>query len=190
MAGRAEAQVGVADHAGWAVLVTVSGKKLVDRRRVELVAPGVPCMPHHHDAQGLPIDEAVALVARVARSAAECAGACLAQLASELPVRITGIAMRECPQMPPTVAERITSYWAQNRADWVMYREALAAAARERGWSVHWYDAKRVFAEAATALGQESIDRLLDETGAAVGPPWQKDHKMAMAAAIAASRAP
>ena len=60
------AAVGVADHSGWAVLMTMDRSgNLLDRRRVELVEDGVPVMPHHHDAQGLPIDEGVALVERV-----------------------------------------------------------------------------------------------------------------------------
>jgi hypothetical protein len=31
--------------------------------------------------------------------------------------------------LPPTIAERIKDYRAQNVADWVMYRKALSAAA-------------------------------------------------------------
>jgi hypothetical protein len=91
--------------------------------------------------------------------------------------------------LPETVAERITNYRAMCVADWVMYRQTLANAATERGWFVHWYDARGVFAEAASALKREAIDDLLDAMKAAVGRPWQKDHKMATAAAIAAAHA-
>jgi len=180
--------VGAADHGGWAVLITVArGGTLIDRRRVELIDAGLPNLPHHHDGQGLPIGEAVALVERVRRSANACAAACLDALAASLPVTVEGIALRTCPPLPGTVAERITDYRAQCVADWVMYREALAKAAGARGWFVEWYDAKCVFDAAAKALGRKSIDGLLAETGETLGPPWQKDHKMAMAAAIAAS---
>jgi hypothetical protein len=68
-----------------------------------------------------------------------------------------------------------------------MYREALAQAATARGWLVHWYDARSVSKEAAKVLGRPNVDELLETTGAALGPPWQKDHRQAMAAAIAAS---
>jgi hypothetical protein len=45
----------------------------------------------------------------------------------------------------PTLApERIKDYRAQNVADWVMYRKALASAAEARGRPVHWYNAKKV----------------------------------------------
>jgi hypothetical protein len=62
--------IGVSDHGGWAVLVTVAGDgTLLDRRRVELVDEDLPKIPHHSEGQALPLDEAVALVERVRVSA-------------------------------------------------------------------------------------------------------------------------
>src|SRR5258707_10910082 len=59
--------IGVSDHGGWAVLVTVARDgTLLDRRRVELVGEGLPKLPHHSEGQGLPLDEAVELVERAA----------------------------------------------------------------------------------------------------------------------------
>ena len=66
--------------------------------------------------------------------------------------------------------------------------DALTAAATSRNWFVSWYEPTAVFAEANQALGEESIDRLLKDVGGALGPPWRKEHRMAMAAAIAARR--
>ncbi|HET7132517.1 MAG TPA: hypothetical protein VFJ95_09730, partial [Gammaproteobacteria bacterium] len=86
-----------------------------------------------------------------------------------------------------TVEERIADNRAQTVADTVMYRQALAAAAEARGWAVHWYDRDRVFGEAAAALGVKDVDALLKELGRAAGPPWQAKHKLAAAAALAAS---
>src|SRR5271167_3833568 len=64
------AVIGISDHGGWAVLVTVAdGGTLLDRRRVELVDEDLPKIPHHSEAQRLPIDEAEALVERVRGSA-------------------------------------------------------------------------------------------------------------------------
>jgi hypothetical protein len=98
--------------------------------------------------------------------------------------RILGVALRKCPELPPTIAERITDYRAQNNADWVMYRKALASAAEARGWPVHWYDAKNVLGAASRALGVENLDAHFLQVRRAVGPPWNMDHKLAMAAAI------
>jgi hypothetical protein len=178
----AKAVAGVSDHGGWAVVVCVANGEVLDRRRIELIAPGLPSLPHHHDAQGLPMDEAVALVERVRASAALCARNAL----EALPAQVAAIAIRKRPPLPPTIAERITNYRAQNVADWVMYRDALAEAALARGWSVSEYDAKTVLQEAAEALGVSDISARFREIGKALGPPWQKDHQLATAAAIAA----
>ena len=184
--GRAKqgAAVGVSDHAGWAVLVTVANGAVRDRRRVELVAPELPKLPHHHEAQKLPVPEALDLINTVAANAAQCATACLDDLAESVP-EIHTVALRVCPTLPETIEERITNYRAQCVADTVMYRQALAMAAEQRGWAVHWYAPKQVFEQAGLVLRRASIDDLLDETGVALGSPWRKDHSVAMAAAIA-----
>ena len=176
--------IGVSDHGGWAVLVTVARDgTLLDRRRVELVGEGLPKLPHHHDAQGLPPDEAVALVERVRVSAERHAVLAIEAVTIAVP-RILGVALRNCPQLPPTIAERIKDYRAQNVADWVMYRNALASAAEARGWPVYWYDARKVLEAASKELRVENLDAHFLHLRRTVGPPWDKDHKLAMAAAI------
>lgn len=187
---RKDGIIGVSDHGGWAVLVTVAGDgTLLDRRRIELVDEDLPKIPHHSEGQALPLHEAVALVKRVRVSANRHAKLCLRAIAMTLPGPILGIALRQCPELPPTIAERIKDYRAQNVADWVMYRKALAAAAEARSWAIHWYDTKKVFAAASEALRIEDFDAHFLQLKKAVGPPWNKDHKLAMAAAIAAARA-
>jgi hypothetical protein len=184
--------IGVSDHGGWAVLVTAAGDgTLLDRRRVELVDEDLPKIPHHSEAQRLPMDQAVALVERVRESAERHAKLVLEAVAATLPAGIVvrGVALRQCPALPPTIAERIHDYRAQNVADWVMYRQALAAAAEARGWAVHWYDAHKVLAAAGEALGIGDLEAHFVELRRSIGPPWSKDHKLAMAAAIVAARA-
>jgi hypothetical protein len=172
------------------VLVTATGDgTLLDRRRVELVDNDLPKIPHHSEGQALPLDEAVALVERVRASAERHAKLGLDAVAMTIPGRIFGVALRQCPALPPTVAERITDYRAQNVADWVMYRKALAAAAEARGWDVHWYDAKKVFAPASEALRIKDLDAYFVQLRRSIGPPWGADHGVAMAAAIVAARA-
>jgi hypothetical protein len=181
--------IGVSDHGGWAVLVTVARDgTLLDRRRVELVGEGLPKIPHHSEAQRLPLDQAVELVERVRVSAEKHAALALNAVATAVP-RILGVALRKCPPLPPTIAERISDYRAQNNADWVMYRQALASAAEARGWPVHWYDAKSVLGAARDALRVDNLDAHFQQVRKAVGPPWNNDHKLAMAAAIVAASA-
>jgi len=176
--------IGVSDHGGWAVLVTVARDgTFLDRRRVELVDEGLPKIPHHSEAQKLPLDKAVELVERVRVSAERHAVLALDAVAMVVP-RVFGVALRKCPNLPPTIAEGIKDYHAQNNADWVMYRKALALAAEARGWPVHWYDAKNVLAAASQALGVETFDAHFLKMRSAVGPPWNNDYKLAMAAAV------
>jgi hypothetical protein len=181
--------IGVSDHGGWAVLVTVARDgTLLDRRRVELVDDNLPALPQHHEGQMLPPDEAVELVERVRVSAERHAVLALDAVATAVQP-ILGVALRNCPPLPPTIAERLKDYRARNVADWVMYRNALAAAAAARGWPVHWYDAKKVFAAASQALRVESFDAHFLDLRRTVGPPWNQDHRLAMAAAVAAANA-
>jgi len=180
--------IGISDHGGWAVLVTVARDgTLLDRRRVELVDDSLPALPHHHEGQGLPVDEAVALVERVRASAERHAVLALDAVTLAVP-RILGVALRTLPQLPATIPERLKDYRSRNVADWVMYRKALASAAEARGYPVCWYDAKKVFDAAGEALHVPNLDAYFLNVRRAVGPPWNKDHKLAMAAAIVTGR--
>jgi len=190
--------VGVAEHGNSAELVTVDANgQLLDRRRIDLTSD-LPTHPHHHEgswavgryrdspwSREISLEEALQLVERVQRAAARGARESLEALAAAVPVPIAAVAIGICPPLPATVEERIADNRAQTVADSVMYREAIAAAAEERGWSVYWYDRDSVFREAATVLGFEDVDAELRAMGRALGPPWQARHKLAAAAAIA-----
>jgi hypothetical protein len=67
-----------------------------------------------------------------------------------------------------------------------MYLEILAELARERNWAVHLYEAKNVEADAARLLSDRAHE-VLHSPREALGPPWAKDHRMALAATIVAS---
>jgi hypothetical protein len=195
------ATVGAAEHGNSALLVTVGPDgELLDRRRIDLTS-GLPTHPYHHEgawavgrylnsawARPISLAEAVALVARVNKSAIEGARRSLERLAAALPMPIASIAIRACPTLPPTIEERIADNRAQVVADSVMYRQALAIEAEARGWSVYWYDRECVFRDAAAVLGCEDVNAFLNAMGRSIGPPWQAKHKLAAAAAFAAAQ--
>jgi hypothetical protein len=195
------AAVGVAEHGNSAVLVTVArGGALLDRRRIDLTAPDLPTHPHHHEgswavgrysntpgARVLSLPDAVALVERVQASAARGARASLEMVAATVPVAIDRIAIRMCPTLPPTIEQRIADNRAQTMADSVMYRQALATAAEARGWFVYWYERERVLRDAAASIERDDVEDFLAAMGKAIGPPWQAKHKLAAAAALAAT---
>jgi len=173
-------RLGVADHLGWAVVVTASEDgAVVDRRRIELVEPGVTPAPIHYKSARLDVAATAALVAQVRASVARAAAAAFA----ELPEPIVSIALRAWPlDFPQDIAVQRKVPW-EARADAVMYRQILSELAHERGWEVHVYDARAVEAQAARALGERAAE-ILHGPRERLGPPWTKDHRTALAAAI------
>jgi hypothetical protein len=179
-------RLGIAHHFGWAVAVTASaGHEVVDRRRIELIEPGMATAPIHHEGRALDDDAVAVLVAQVRASAARATSAALDELATALPEPIVSMSLRAwSPDFPEDLAtQRRVPF--ESRADSVMYRQVLADLARARGWDIHLYDAKDVEARAIGTLG-ERADEILLGPRATMGPPWAKDQRMALAATIVA----
>jgi hypothetical protein len=175
-------RLGIADHLGWAVAVTVSDDRaVVDRRRIALIEPGISSAPIHYESSRLDIPATAALVAHARAAIARAASAAL----DELPAPIRSISLRAWPQdFPGDIAvQRRVPYEA--RADAVMYRRELAELAHARGWDVHLFDAKAVVGQAIDVLGAPDDD-FLHAPRRTLGPPWTKDHRVALAAAIVA----
>jgi hypothetical protein len=180
-------RLGIAHHLGWAVAVTVAADhEVVDRRRIGLVEPGVATAPIHHEGTRLDDRAVAALVAEVRASAARATSAALDELAAALPEPIVSISLRAWPVDFPGDIETQRRPPYESRADSVMYRQVLADQARARGWKVHLYNAKVVEDRAARLLG-EHAGEVLHGPRAALGPPWSKDHRMALAATIVAT---
>jgi hypothetical protein len=191
-------RVGIAHHYGWAVAVTAAADhSVVDRRRIELIEPGLPPAPIHHEGgahelhrAGDPLaDHALAsLVNDVRASVARATASALDDLAAAVAVAepIVSLSVRAWPDDFPTDIAILRRPPYESRADSVMYCQVLAGLARDRGWTVHRYDAKRVEAEAASTLGERAL-AVLHGPRARLGPPWSKDHRTALAATIVAA---
>ncbi|MDH3684032.1 MAG: hypothetical protein OEV40_29270 [Acidimicrobiia bacterium] len=180
-------RVGIAHHFGWAVAVTAGADyQVVDRRRIDLIEPGVPTAPVHHEGKALDDAALAALVAEVRASAVRATTVSLEELATAASEPIVSMSLRGWPlDFPDDIAvQRRVPY--ESRADSVMYREVLAECARVRGWDIHLFDAKHVESQAASILGVRADD-ILDGPRATLGPPWAKDHRMALAATIVAA---
>jgi hypothetical protein len=187
-------RLGIADHLGWAVAVTASADhKVVDRRRMELIEPGLPAAPIHNvggphllhrPARTLDDDALAALVAEVRASVVRAASAALDELAAALPDPIVSMSLRAWPaDFPQDIAvQRRVPY--ESRADPIMYRQVLAELGRGRGWEVHTY-AKDVEEAAVGILGARA-NEVLHGPRTTLGPPWSKDHRRALAATIMA----
>lgn len=183
-------RLGIAHHFGWAVAVTASpDHQVIDRRRIELVEPGVPTAPIHTDGKHLTDEAASRLVARVRASAVRATTLALDEIATAAGNPILSLSLRAWSDDFPTDihAQRQAPYEA--RADSVMYRQVLAECARTRGWQVHLFEAKTAEAEAARLLGPKA-HAILHDPRAELGPPWTKDHRIALAAALLAGQSP
>lgn len=189
-------RLGIAHHLGWAVAVTASDDhEVIDRRRIELIETDLPVAPIHHEGDAHPLhrhgdplddDALAALVAQVRASATIATSMALDELAGAPRTRpIVSLSLRAWPEAFPTeiAVQRRVPYEA--RADSVMYLQVLAELGRTRGWSIHFYDAKRVESEAARLLGDRA-QRVLYGPCTALGPPWSKDHRTALAATVLA----
>jgi hypothetical protein len=188
-------RVGVAHHLGWAVVVTASeNHSVVDRRRIELIEAGLPAAPIHHEGgphamhrtrDPLDDDALRRLVADVRAAVVRATSAALDELAAELPEPIASLSVRSWPDDFPgdVAAQRRVPY--ESRADSVMYSQVVSHVAEERAWRVHRYNHKDVEHAAAHILGDRA-DAVLRGPRATLGPPWSKDHRMALAATVAA----
>lgn len=180
-------RLGIAHHFGWAVAVTASADhEVVDRRRIELVEPGVPAAPIHRGSRHLDDEGAAALVAAVRASAVRASSAALDELAAALPRPIVSMSLRAWPVDFPDDVSVLRRAPYESRADSVMYRQVLAELAHERGWEVHAYDARSVERQAAALLG-ERAEAVLHGPRERLGPPWARDHRTALAATVVAA---
>jgi hypothetical protein len=125
-------RLGIAHHYGWAVAVTATDDHdVVDRRRIELIEPGLPPAPIHHEGgphamhrAGAPLsdDELAALVVDVRAAVVRATAASL----DELPAGISSISVRSWPPDFPTAVEIARRPPHESRADSVMYCQVLA----------------------------------------------------------------
>jgi hypothetical protein len=187
--------VGVADHNGWAVLVSaaeIDGEPtVVDRRRVNLIEEGVPSQPYHHETLSLSDTESERLLRKVRQSIAACTALAFDRLTSDLSprYRVASLTIRQPPldHLPATVAEVHRSYHVLCRADGMLYHSAIGAAASQRDWEVVLHRRGEEVAKAAEALNASphDVERYVTDLRHTLGPPWTAEYRHAFAAAMA-----
>jgi hypothetical protein len=187
--------VSAAEHAGWAYVICVAAPgnvpAVVERRRVTLIAKGLPTMPYHHESLLMREDPANALIARVRRSIAECASRALHGVVTDLTPAyfVVALAIREPPfaELPESVVPVRRSYQLQCAADGMMYQFALCRAACELGLEVHLCRRGEETARAAARLEVDAgdVESFVRGPGRPSGPPWTEEHRRAYAAGIA-----
>jgi hypothetical protein len=192
--------VGVADHNGWAILVSAAAVNgapaVVDRRRVRLIEESLPSQPYHHETLALSDAESERLLLTVKRSIAACTALAFDRLSADLQprYRVSSITIRQPPlaHLPPTVGEVHRSYHTLCRADGMLYHTAICAAARQRHWRLALHRRGEEVAKAAEALqaSTHEVERFMNDLRQTLEPPWTAEHRNAFAAAIGRLRTP
>jgi hypothetical protein len=190
-----EYSVGIEDHYAWAnlVSVTISGDEeiVLDKRRVELLDSQLPASPYHHETLNMSLAAAEKLVREVQSSANQRAQLALSSLIGELaPAKCRRIAIRvpPLPKLPATVAEVHASTWITNRADGMIYHQALTQAAAQLNMRIVYFEKDNVLELAAQARGKTArdLERQLKAFRTTLGPPWRQGHVLACAGALLA----
>jgi hypothetical protein len=188
-----EYSIGIEDHYAWANLVSVAtsghDERLLDKRRVELLDQPLAASPYHHDTRRMPLSRAAKLVSDVIASANSRARSALASLIGDLaPARCRAIAIRvpPLPALPATVTEAQENAWIRNRADGMIYHQALTQAAAQLDLRVFYFEKGNVLELAARARGKSArdLERHLKSFATTHGRPWRKGQVVACAGAI------
>jgi hypothetical protein len=183
---------GISDHIGWAELVTLAVRDrapvILDRQRVELIEPGLPSAPYHHEALELPLQEAERIINKTRDSVVDRCRQVMNTLKSSLGV--DAIVIQESPykELPESVSRILASRPLTNAADGMLYREELASQASAIGLLVHRFPRKSdQIAAASSALGSSAseVATILSRFGQSMGAPWRQEHKHVAAAALA-----
>jgi hypothetical protein len=165
-------------HSGWAVMIAFDGNEVVERRRIELAADGMPVQPYHV-AEALAFTEAETLIARCEEITRRLAIAALERL------DVNGVraacVLASSARPLPDLASVLTSHALIHTAEGAMYRDAIRHAAMRLGIPLVAAKEKEVFAH----LPAETRRRI-ERYGKILGPPWRQDEKLATAAAYVA----
>ena len=164
--------VGILCHSGWAVLVAVTGAAgspvVLDRRRVELVDESLPRQPYHAVARGGLPEGVIEAVAGAARNAVAVA------LRRVAPADTVGVVAAK-RRIPTALDQILASHALLHAAEGHLFERAAIEAADDAGLRVVAVDPRSI-----------EVPATVDALGRSIGPPWQKDHKRATTAALAA----
>ena len=190
--GRGAIGLGWRVHSWWAVVVAVSGPAasptVVHRERVTLLDDTSVQEPYHA-AAALPLDEVPALIGSVEQAASAAAVATIRGLVSSLgPVEAVGV-VRANRRLPTELPRILASHALLHACERDLYERAIVEGATRAGLPVATIPATgALLGDASRVLGV-ALEPSLAAVGKSIGPPWQKDHKEATAAALVALHA-
>ena len=176
-------------HSSSAVVVAVSGPAaspvVVHREQVTLLDDPSVREPYHA-AVALPLDEAPAFIGSVEEAAAAAAAATIRGFVSSLgPVAAVGVVGGD-RRIPTELRQILAKHALLHASERDLFEKAIIEGATRAGLPVTTIPATgQLFDHASQVLGVK-LQPSLAALGKSLGPPWQKDHKEATAAALVA----
>jgi hypothetical protein len=158
---------------------------VVGRERVTLLDDPL-VQEAYHAAVGRPLDEARASIDAVEERAAASSVTILRGLAVKYGGPVAGVGVVGATRRLPELPRILGSHALLHAAERDLYEQAVIEGATRLGLPVTTVPATgKLFDDASQMLGVD-LQASLAALGAALGPPWQKDHKEATAAALVA----
>ncbi len=188
MPNATRAALGFRAHSGWTALVVVAGSRrspaVIDRGRIELVAPGIPKQPYHA-AEKLDLKEAEKLVGHCAKTAGRLARQAVRAVVDDLREKGydavgSGIVLAS-GRPATTLAATLASHALIHTAEGELFRNALASASEHWGLSVTGVRERELYKRGATEfhVAADELRLRVSEMGRALGSPWTQDEKQA-----------
>jgi hypothetical protein len=128
---------------------------------------------HAIEAYDLSLKDGKALVAKVRRTATTAATKAMKAVAKELGSGAVGV-VGKVRNVPEDLERILAAHALLHAAEGALYEEALLDAATRAGLSALLVEERTI-----------EIPAALDRIGKQLGPPWQKDHKLAASAGLA-----
>ncbi|SFI84122.1 hypothetical protein [Caulobacter sp. UNC279MFTsu5.1] len=189
--GSSLAVLGFRPHTYWTAVVALTGRpdalRVVARRRIDFAAGRERFV--YHQARALGPIEGQALIGRVRAAVEANAAREIGRLVADLrgdgaAVRVA-VAPAAAARLPEALEDILRVHARMHAAEGDFYRDAVAQACAALGLRVHRIAERDLPPALAEALGVDAagLEARLHALGAALGPPWNEDYRLAAQAA-------
>ena len=186
--------LGFRTHLGWAAVVSLGGSiddpRLIERKRLTMSDPAVPeSAEPYHAARGVDLDEAEGVVHQgreVVRAVTTRGVRSLVDALRDQGYELVGSAILTGKgRAPAGLAQTLASHAMVHVAEGLMFREALREGSERCSLPVCGLLEREAYEQTAAVLrvSPQHLQERVDAFGRELGPPWQKDQKLAAVAA-------
>ena len=186
--------LGFRTHLGWAAVVSLGGSiddpRLIERKRLTMSDPAVPeSAEPYHAARGFDLDEAEGVVHQgreVVRAVTTRGVRSLVDALRDQGYELVGSAILTGKgRAPAGLAKTLASHAMVHVAEGLMFREALREGSERCSLPVCGLLEREAYEQTAAVLrvSPQHLQERVDAFGRELGPPWQKDQKLAAVAA-------